>query len=323
VALHNGTAVGAPATDQRGIPRDTRPDIGAFELQASITFADPVGVCGGNIPCFTTMSGAIGAALSGGTAVIYPAAYNENVLLNKAITVNVDVGGDLTLNGSLTMSAGVFNAGSGNVTVNGDFTLSGGSFTAPGGLLDVTGTTSVSGGAFTYTPNGAIREQRGVSGLPTLTFPLTGVTIAVTTNTDLTGVQVTRHEKNHAGATTSATQTGRYWSLTPTGSGFTVNLTLPASFTPDAADKLCRHTAGPGYGWDCGYPENHTFTGNSVTRSGVNVFSDWVVGDSAGPTAVSLSSFSAVAQPGWLVGLVVGLLAIGMGGTAVLRLRRR
>lgn len=324
-ALHSGTAVGAPATDQRSIPRDTRPDIGSFELQASITFADPAGVCDGNIPCFTTMGGAIGGALSGGMAVIYPAAYNENVLLNKAITVQVN--GNLALNGSLTMSAGVFNAGSGNVTVNGDFTLSGGSFTAPGGLLDVTGATVYSGGTFTYTPNGAIREQRSVSGTPALTFPLTGVTIAVTANTDLTGVQVTRHEQNHVGATTPATQTGRYWSLTPTGSDFTVNLTLPASFTPDAADKLCRYTAGPGYGWNCGYPEDHTFTGNTVTRYGVNEFSDWVVGNNAGPTAVSLQSFSAaspVGWVGWLVGLV-GLLGVFgvLGATAVVRRHRQ
>lgn len=151
----------------------------------------------------------------------------------------------------------------------------------------MTGATAVSGGTFTYTTNGTIREQRSVSGLPTLTFPLTGVTMAVTANTGLTGVQVTRHEQNHVEATTSAMQTGRYWSLTPTGSGFTVNLTLPASFTPDAADKLCRYTARPGYGWDCGYPENHTFTDSTVTRYGVSEFSDWVVGDSAGPTAVS------------------------------------
>jgi hypothetical protein len=318
--LHNGTAVGAPTIDQRGVPRDTRPDIGAFELQATLTFADPAGLCGGNIPCFTTIGGAIGAALDGGTAVIYPATYNETALLNKTITVNVN--GDVILNGSLIVSNGAFNAGSGNVTVNGDFTLSGGSFTAPVGLLDVTGATAVSGGTFTYTANGTIRERRSVSGLPTLTFPLTGITIAVTANTGLTGVQVTRHEQNHAGATTIATQTGRYWSLTPTGSGFTVNLTLPVSFTPDAGDRLCRHTAGPGYGWDCGEGINHSFTSNSVTRHGVTAFSDWVVGNNAGPTAVTLSSFAARTQPGGVVGLLAGLLVVG-GGTAILRRRKR
>jgi hypothetical protein len=201
------------------------------------------------------------------------------------------------------MSAGTFNSGSGNFTINGDFSLSGGSFTAPGGLLDVTGAASISGGTFTYTANGAIREQRSVSGTPTLTFPLTGITIAVTANTDLSAVQVTRREQNHPGATTSATQTGRYWTLTPTGSGFTVNLTLPTSFTPDGNDKLCRYTAAPGYGWDCGDPANHTFSGNTLTRHNVTAFSDWVAGNNAGPTVVQLTDYRAHSPAlgwGWL-----------------------
>jgi hypothetical protein len=33
--LHAGTSTGAPATDQRGVARDTPPDIGAFELETT------------------------------------------------------------------------------------------------------------------------------------------------------------------------------------------------------------------------------------------------------------------------------------------------
>jgi hypothetical protein len=35
-AIKKGTPVGAPATDQRGVPRGNPPDIGAFELQATV-----------------------------------------------------------------------------------------------------------------------------------------------------------------------------------------------------------------------------------------------------------------------------------------------
>jgi hypothetical protein len=45
-----------------------------------------------------------------------------------------------------------------------------------------------------------------------------------------------------------------------------------------------------------------------------------MVGDNVGPTAVSLSSFSATSQVGWF-GLLVGVM--GVVATAVLRRRKR
>ncbi len=50
--------------------------------------------------------------------------------------------------------------------------------------------------------------------------------------------------------------TGQYWIIEGTDNlgdpagGFSVALTLPANFTPDAEDKLCRYT-GTGQIWDC------------------------------------------------------------------------
>jgi len=40
-ALNAGTAIGAPKTDQRGLPRDAWPDIGAYEYQAPVIFSAP------------------------------------------------------------------------------------------------------------------------------------------------------------------------------------------------------------------------------------------------------------------------------------------
>lgn len=63
-----------------------------------------------------------------------------------------------------------------------------------------------------------------------------------------------------------------------------------------------------------------TFTTSTVTRTGITELSDWAVGGEVGPTAVSLSNFSAGSQVGW-VGLLVGL--VGVWGTAVLWRRRK
>ena len=70
-----------------------------------------------------------------------------------------------------------------------------------------------------------------------------------------------------------------------------MTLTLPFAGA-DGDSRVCRwlEGIGPGTGWDC----NATYTtyalNRSVTRSHVTGFSDWAVGDGAGPTAVSLQS---------------------------------
>lgn len=314
VALHSGTAVGAPTTDQRGIPRDTRPDIGAFELQATVTFADPAGVCDGNIPCFTTMGGAIGAALSGGAAYIYGGTYDESVVLNQAITVTL-ISGDVILNGSLTIGAGVFNAaGSAMLIVEGDLTQSGGVFTTPAGELVIEGNSARTGGTVNYTANGSIQETRNVSGLDTLNFPFCEVSVNVT-SAGFTSFLVMRHEQEHPEATR---MTGKYWTIAPTGSG-AATLTLPQ---PDLSDPMvCKYTGGSGYGWEC---DRSGFNSAAVWRDNISAFpefSDWAVGNQVGPTAVSLSSFAATVQAGW-VGLLAGWLVL-VGGTATAVLRRK
>jgi len=142
----------------------------------------------------------------------------------------------------------------------------------------------------------------------------------------LTALMIQRIENDHSNAT-AGIATGRYWDITPTGctSGFTVTVTLPYTATASVNDKACRYT-GSGVEWDCGDSENSPLTSgptvmpNIVVRSGVTEFSDWAVGASVGPTAVSLQSFSSTTSNNWW--LIV--LFIVMGGlTAVFYIPRR
>ncbi|MBK8430294.1 MAG: hypothetical protein IPL28_02890 [Chloroflexi bacterium] len=58
---------------------------------------------------------------------------------------------------------------------------------------------------------------------------------------------------------------------------------------------MCKYPGGiGGAGWDCA---RTGFDANSVWRAGIGSFSDWAVGDEVGPTAVTLSTFSASNTP--------------------------
>ena len=129
---------------------------------------------------------------------------------------------------------------------------------------------------------------------------------------------------NHAQAT-APIQTNNWWHIRGNiSSGFDVNLTLPYA-SADAATRACKWPGGlGGDGWDCG-PLDGTGTthvaNTSVTRSGLGSFSDWAVGDEAGPTAVTLSNLSTSPASLWLW-LVSGLTGL-LGGTVAALLRRR
>ncbi|MFZ5809752.1 MAG: beta strand repeat-containing protein [Chloroflexota bacterium] len=131
---------------------------------------------------------------------------------------------------------------------------------------------------------------------------------------NLSCLYVDEMELNHPNAT-AGIQTGRYWLIRglqsdkqTNASGFSVNLTLPTTFNPDANDKLCRYT-GSGQVWDCAY---YSHTTNSITRSGVSAFSDWAVGNNVGPTAIKLQGFQASSTPSPIVWLFPAALAIAV-----------
>jgi hypothetical protein len=117
-----------------------------------------------------------------------------------------------------------------------------------------------------------------------------GVAVEIVTAGNLACLYVDEMELNHPNAT-SGLQTGRYWLMRGLQSdkktdatGFSVNLTLPTTFTPDDKDKVCRYT-GSGQVWDCAADSR---IANTITRNNVSQFSDWAVGNNVGPTAVRL-----------------------------------
>ncbi|MDJ0755358.1 MAG: ExeM/NucH family extracellular endonuclease [Ardenticatenaceae bacterium] len=119
-----------------------------------------------------------------------------------------------------------------------------------------------------------------------------------------------------------------FWHIEPSPANagsttpFAVNLTLPLTTPTPGEDKLCRWLdgAGPGAGWDCAAD---AYGPNSITRIGLNGFSDWAVGDNVGPTSVVMSeqrATGATAGTGiWLL-LLAGL---GLATLAVIGRRRR
>lgn len=142
------------------------------------------------------------------------------------------------------------------------------------------------------------------------------VTVDIVTLGTLACIQVERMSGNHPQATAAIT-TGQYWLITGTdslgdpASGFSVTLTLPASFTPDANTKLCRYT-GPGQIWDCA-ASSFDALNQTVTRADVVAFSAWAVGRNVGPTAVTFEELRASSWAPWGG---VGLLCAGLFGLA-------
>ncbi|MBE2224287.1 MAG: hypothetical protein IAF02_22295 [Anaerolineae bacterium] len=132
-------------------------------------------------------------------------------------------------------------------------------------------------------------------------------TVHIDTLGTLACISMNRYNVSHPEATVPL-KTGNYWSITGTNAGggtavnFSVTLTLPTTFPPDAQDKLCRYT---GSGWDCAMT---SFGSNRVTRAGIQTFSDWTVGNDAGPTSITLKSITAhrnaPPQIVWLFGLL-------------------
>lgn len=220
-----------------------------------------------------------------------------NLVLNGTLSLGDAIGGDLYLGGNLTNS-GTWNAnsravifygaGTQNLTANNSTTFNNLTVNSGVTLVETVSADNVNvSGALTN--NGIIRKAQTVSGSGTKTFGLAGayndanLAINVTTSGSLSNLQVERIDSNHSNAT-SAQQTGRYWNITATGSGFTTNLTLPRSNS--GSPSVCRYS-GSGTVWSCATSGN---TSNTVTRDNISSYSDWAVGNDA-PTVLDLESF--------------------------------
>ena len=147
------------------------------------------------------------------------------------------------------------------------------------------------------------------------------ITITVGMDNGLDCLTVEKMFSSHPTATTPI-QTGYWWQISGNvTSGVNVSITLPYT-AADATTRVCKWPGGlGGAGWDCGDGTNTTFDGNWVTRSGITGFSDWGVGQAAGPTAVAMRSSEMVADNGRLViWVALGLLLVsGLAVTAVRR----
>jgi predicted outer membrane repeat protein len=178
--------------------------------------------------------------------------------------------------------------------------------------------------------------QCGVTAGNSYPFPnQSGVSIFVNSESDLECLYVDELPFNHphaTGLTDGANlRTGKYWLIggfqangTTPAATFNVDLTLPYA-TASASTRACKWLdgVGPGAGWNCedGVMGTTFLDGVSVTREDVTAFSQWAVGDSVGPTAVTLSSFSTTPTASSASLLLLLVLLAGLG--AVWQWKRR
>jgi CSLREA domain-containing protein len=179
-------------------------------------------------------------------------------------------------------------------------------------------------GAFEHTGNTVSKAI--VDGTADYTFGGTLAKLYVNTRGSLSNLEVTvypdtAHPNENANGG-GANILDRYYTLTPTGSGFTVDLCLAydddeVGSLDESQFRLCRWT---GSAWSC--PDrgtNSSTTDNLVCADNVTELSDWTmgaVGADGGPTAIRLQSFRGTSGAGnpaygmWalLAGLVAGLV---------------
>ncbi len=169
-------------------------------------------------------------------------------------------------------------------------------------------------------------EMQCAIGVDTYTFGTqSNVEIEITVDgSDLDCLYVDERKTHHPNATSGGSgagiETNTYWvinglnsSFLPAALDYTFSLTLP--FTgADNDSRVCKWINGAGYGWNCGVDADNTPGTNIVTRTGLNSFSEWAVGDHVGPTAVSLQSITTTnPSSGWVI-LLFSILLLTAGG---------
>jgi hypothetical protein len=232
--------------------------------------------------------------------------YYESVALDRFVRVSLS--GDTSVEGDLTISSGALVAASGHLAIAGNLTHSGGVFDPlhkmvifnGSGVQTITGDTTffdlavdssvilsttdnvtVTG---TLTNLGVTRETKTVDGNESITFGLADVAANVT-EPGLATLRVERRDADHPSAPQDI-QTGKYWSFTPTGSGYKLDLTLPHITTPDACDQVCRYESTTGR-WNCAADTFDPIEG-TITRRGIVKLSDWATGEGTGPCGIWL-----------------------------------
>lgn len=260
--------------------------------------------------------------------------------VDRTFTIENLGGGDLSLSGTPKVAISGAHAADYSVTAAPAGTVAGGGSTTftvrfnPSANGTRTATISIANNDadenpydFSIQGTGDGEEQCGGSGSYTFSTQ-SGVTIEITsTGSDLGCLYVNETAGDHPNGTgvggSSGVNTGKYWTLkafksdetTPASAGFVVNLTLPHNVTPDTDATVCRYTGGAGFGWDCGRTNS---TATTVTRNGITSFSDWEVGEKAGPTSLVVHHLAAQAKSNSPFTIILALLSfVAVGGLMI------
>jgi hypothetical protein len=165
-----------------------------------------------------------------------------------------------------------------------------------------------------------IQETQDIGGTGTFDFTWVGITLDVGTQGSLSSLQAVLYQHNHPDATTPI-QTGRYWELNPTGTGYNVDLTLPHNSVPDNLDKNCRHL-GAGQNWDC-VMSSFDPLGGTITRGNITQLSDWATGNNVGPTVLTLTGITVSSRSGWILPVLITLIILILVGVLFKMLHHR
>jgi uncharacterized repeat protein (TIGR01451 family) len=261
------------------------------------------------------IAGAGDVIVSGGTANFGDAA--SMVCGNFAHSGGTLNMGDISIAGDLTRTGGAFNAGSSTVTFNGGTTQTLGLSLGTNfyNLAVASGTTLIETASSDYATvsgelinQGVIRKTQPIIVSGNKTFGLTGAALNVTSTGGLNSVQVDQVGADHPHATPGATG-GRYWTVTPSGANYTVDLTLPHTGVP-ADVQVCRYTGGD---WDCAQT---SATATTVTRWTITQLSDWVVADASTGVDLALDKAAAPTSLPLGEGLTYTLAVENEGGLA-------
>lgn len=162
----------------------------------------------------------------------------------------------------------------------------------------------------------APEEQCGLEESVTYDFNAGGpIHVEIVDLGSLSCLRVQHMTGSHPRATTGIA-TGQYWIISGTdnlgeaAAEYNLTLTLPANFTPDETDKLCRYV-NTNQAWDCA-ASSFDAQSNTVTRANVVSLSDWAVGDDVNPNAVTLQHLRARTQGpeiAWTI-LALGLMGL-------------
>jgi len=132
------------------------------------------------------------------------------------------------------------------------------------------------------------------------------VTVEINSANGLSCITVEEMGRQHLQSNPGTELTNNWWFISGNiTSGFDVNLTLPATFVPDAGDMVCRAS---GSSWDCSVDD---FDADSITRYNVTEFSDWATWEDQSPTALSLMSFQAKTSYPMVNIVVISIILVG------------